>query len=159
MSAKVTLQFCVPIGYQPGDYAQLFGNSGDGGIDYDTPLLNGRKFDLFPMGSGVYGCGSEPCGESPCGYPYSARTLGCGYDPCGYAPCGFGTAVIAAEVIVATCGGYKFAFAVFDSLDNPEQGSPQELSLSIHTAPPVPTGLTKHSYDPNTGVLVLDAVT
>jgi hypothetical protein len=159
MSAKVTLQFCVPVGHEVGDYVQLFGNNGSGDIDYDTPLLNGRKFDLFPMGSGIYGCGHEPCGESPCGHPYSTRVPGCGHEPCGHSPCGLGTAIIDAEIIVATCGSYKFAFAAFDSLDNPDEGDPQEISVTVHTAPPAPTGLAKNSYDPDTDILVLDAVT
>ena len=136
MSAKVTLQFAVDIGHEVGDYAQLFGNGGDGVVDYDTPLLNGRKFDLFPQGAGIYGCGHEPCGHSPCG---------------------FGTAVIEAEVIIETCGEYKFAFACFDSLGNPDEGAPQELLVSLHTAPPAPTGLIKNSYDKDTDVLILDA--
>jgi hypothetical protein len=156
MSAKVTLQFCVPAGYQPGDYAQLFGNSGAGDIDYDTPLLRGRKIDLFPMGSGIYGCYESPCYESPCYMPFSTRTPGCYYEPCFYSPFGLGTALIEAEIIVETCGDYKFAFACFDSLDNPGEGDPQELLLTIHTAPPAPTGLVKNSYDKDTDVLILD---
>ena len=137
---------------------QLFGNSGDGEIDYDTPLLGGRKFDLFPMGGGIYGCGHSPFGESPCGIPYSTRTPGLGNEPCGHSVCGYGTTVIEAEVAVESCGDYKFAFACFDSLDNPDEGAPEEVSLSIHTAPPAPAGLRKNSYDKDTGILILEAV-
>lgn len=156
MSAKVTLQFCVPVGCEPGDYAQLFGNSGEGDIDYDTPLLRGRKFDLFPMGSGIYGFGKTPFGETPFGLPWSTRTRGFGELPFGLHPFGLGTAVIEAETIVAVCGDYKFAFAAFDSLGNPDEGDPEEISVTVHTAPPAPTGLVKHSYDPDTDILVLE---
>jgi len=159
MSAKVILQFCVPVGHQSGDYVQLFGNNGSGDIDYDTPLLNGRKFDLFPMGGGIYGWGFAPWGDFPWGDAFSMRTAGWGYQPWGYFPWGLGTAVIEAEVIVTACGSYKFAFVAFDSLGNPDEGDPEEISVAVHTAPPAPTGLVKNSYDKDTGILVLDAAT
>ena len=158
MSAKVILTFCTPADCEAGDYAILYGNGGDGEIDWVNPLLNGRKFDLFPMGGGIYGWGHAPWGHFPWGHALSMRTLGWGHLPWGHFPWGHGTALISTEVPIVVCGDYKFAFVAFDSLGNANVGDPQEISLTIHTAPPMPTGLTKYSYNKDTDVLILNAV-
>jgi hypothetical protein len=157
MSARITLQFAVPTGHLLGDYALLYGNSGSGEIDWDNPLLNSRKFDLFPNGSGIYGFGDAPFGDHPFGDAFSMRTLGFGFEPFGFSPFGYGTAVIETIIVVDTCGTYKYAFTCFDSLGNPAEGEPEEITVSVHTAPPAPSGLKKVSYDPDTDVLVLEA--
>lgn len=156
MSAKVTIKFVVPAGYQQGDYARLHGNSGSGEIDWDTPVLQ-EKFDLFPSGAGIFGWGHAPWGHSPWGHPFSMRTLGWGHLPWGKFPWGHGTAVITAEVDIFECGAYKFAFACYDSLGNIHEGTPEEVTLHIHIAPPVPTGLKKVSYNKDADVLILEA--
>ena len=155
-SEKITITWCVPLGYMPGDYARLYGNGGEGEIDYDTPLTN-EKFDLFPDGGGIYGWGLQPWGLTPWGLPWSTHTPGWGLQPWGLGPWGYGTAVIKAQYIVQACGDYKFALKIFDKLGNPNEGSPQELEAVIHIAPPAPTGLKKVSYDKDTDILVLEA--
>jgi hypothetical protein len=156
MSARIILQFAVPTGHLSGDYALLYGNSGSGDIDYDNPLLNGRKFDLFPNGAGIYGFGDAPFGDSPFGDAFSMRTSGFGCEPFGFSPFGYGTAIIEALIVVETCGAYKFAFACFDSLGNQSEDSPEEITVEVHTAPPAPSGLKKVNYDPDADVLVLE---
>ena len=157
MSAKIALQFAVPADHQLGDYAVLYGNSGSGDIDWDAPLFNGRKFNLFPGGVGIYGWGFAPWGDFPWGDAHSMRTRGWGELPWAFFPWGLGTAIIEASIIVDSCGLYKFAFACFDSLGNPDEGDPGEVSVEVHTAPLAPTGLKKVSCDPDTDVLVLEA--
>jgi hypothetical protein len=157
MIAKITLQFAVPTGHEVGDYAVLYGNGGSGDIDWQTPLLGGRKFDLFPNGAGIYGWGFAPWGDFSWGDAFSMRTRGWGYELWGFSPWGFGTAIIETDIVVDSCGLYKFAFTCFDSLGNPDEGDPEEVSVEVHTAPPTPTGLKKVSYDKDTDVLVLEA--
>jgi hypothetical protein len=156
MSALITIQFCVPLGYQSGDYAILHGNGGAGAIDWVTPLLN-TKFELFPNGAGIYGFGYAPFGQFPFGYAFSMRAPGFGYLPFGYFPFGYGTALIKAAVRVEQCGEYKFGFACYDKLGNLHTGTPEEVTVNVHVAPPVPGRLTKYSYNKTTDVLVLNA--
>jgi hypothetical protein len=145
MSAKITILWAVPIGYQPGDYARLFWNSGSGDIDYSQPLTN-NKFSLFPNGGGVYGFGQQPFGKAPFGLSFATRVSGFGKLPFGKHPFGYGTTLIKHEQIVDFCGEYKFAFKLFDKLDNENTGTPEEISVDIHIAPPAPTGLKKGTY-------------
>lgn len=157
MSAKITISFCVPAGYQPGDYAHLHGDDASGVIDWDTPLDN-TIYDLFPNGSGIFGFGLQPFGQTPFGLPWAARVAGYGLLPFGLYPFGLGTAVIVATHVVDVCGSYKFAFACYDSIGNLHEGALEEISVVVHTAPPAPTGLRKVSYDPDTDILVLEAL-
>jgi hypothetical protein len=157
LSTKITISFCVPTGHQPGDYARLHGDNGSGVIGWDAPLDN-TVYDLFPNGSGIYGWGYAPWGEFPWGRPFSVRTSGWSYQPWGYSPWGYGAAVVVATYVVDSCGTYKFGFACYDSLGNLHEGVPEEISVIVHTAPPAPTGLKKISYDPDTDVLVLEAL-
>ena len=46
MSALITIQFAVPVGYLPGDYAMLHGNSGSGNIDYDVKKIDMRAIHI-----------------------------------------------------------------------------------------------------------------
>lgn len=156
MAAVITIQFIVPVGYYPTDYAQLHGNGGSGAIDWDAPL-NNRSYDLFPGGAGIYGWGHAPWGHFRWGHGLSLLTRGWGHLPWGHYPWGHGTGVIEAQVKVNYCGDYKFALACYSESGNVHEGSPQELAVPIHIAPPVPTGLAKESYDKGTGVLVLNA--
>jgi hypothetical protein len=155
MSALITIQFAVPVGYLPGDYAMLHGNGGSGDINWDTPLST-KKYELFPNGAGIYGFGHAPFGHFPFGHAYSMRTAGFGHLPFGHFPFGYGTALIKAVVKVDECGAYKFAFACYDKLGNLHIGTPEELTVNVHVTPPQPDRLTKYSYDKDTDVLVLN---
>lgn len=159
MSAKITISFCVPAGHEVGDYAMLYGNGGSGDIDYVSPLLGGRKLDLFPQGAGIYGYGHAPFGHSRFGKGVSLRAsdYGFGHLPFGRFPFGHATALITASITISDCGDYLFAFVCFDNLDNASEGTPEEIPVSVHTAPPAPTGLRKVSYDKDAHVLVLEA--
>jgi len=156
MSAKITIQFVVPAGYCDTDYAQLHGNGGSGSIDWDTPL-NRRDYELFPGGAGIYGWGLAPWGHFRWGHGHSMLTAGWGHQPWGRFPWGHGTGIIEAQETVHYCGDYKFAFVCYDNAGNVHSGSPEELDVPIHIAPPVPGGLAKTSYDKATGVLILHA--
>jgi len=156
MSALITIQWSVPVGYDAGDYAMLCGNNGEGDIDWDNPLTN-QRFELFPAGAGIYGWGHAPWGHHRWGHPHSMRTAGWGHLSWGHFPWGLGTAIITANHTVTACGDYKFGFACYDKLGNPHEGEPEEASLEIHIAPPAPTGLTKNSYDKDTDILILNA--
>lgn len=156
MSARITIIWAVPVGYQPGDYAMLYGNGGSGDIDYDAPLTP-EKYQLFPDNGGIFGWGQAPWGQFPWGYGWSARVPGWGQLPWGQFPWGYGTALITVKYDVSVCGEYKFALKVFDKLGNPSSGTPEELEASVHIAPPAPTGLNKNSYDKDTDILILDA--
>jgi len=68
-----------------------------------------------------------------------------------------GAVVIKAQVQVDVCGAYKFGFAVYDKLGNAHQGTPDEVTVDVHIAPPAPTGLEFNSYNKTTNVLILDA--
>jgi hypothetical protein len=156
MSALITIQFAVPVGHLLGDYVMLHGNSGSGNIDWNTPLSN-TKFELFPNGAGIYRFGHAPFGHFPFGHAYSMRTPSFGHLPFGHFPFGYGTALIKAVIKVESCGDYKFAFACYDKLGNLQTGTPEEVTVSVHLAPPAPDGLTKYSYNKDTDVLVLNA--
>jgi len=156
VSAVITVDFLVPIGYEPGDYARLHGNGGSGSIDWDTPLTN-QVFNLFPRGAGIYGWGEAPWGRFRWGCAHSMRVAGFGRLPWGRFPWGHGTAWIIAKVKVDTCGQYKFGFKCYDTAGNAHQGTPDEVTVDVHIAPPAPTGLTKVSYNKTTDVLVLEA--
>jgi hypothetical protein len=156
MSARVTIIWVVPMGYSSGDYAQLFGNGGDGDIDYDPPLTN-EKYPLFPDGGGIYGWGHAPWGLFAWGHAWATRVSGWYHLPWGKFPWGFGSAVITVKYDVAVCGEHKFALKVFDKLGNANTGTPEELAASIHLAPPAPTGLKKNIYAPETQILILNA--
>ncbi len=146
MKAIVTILWAIPTGYQPGDYARLYGNGGAGDIDYNTPLTN-EKFDLFPDGGGLLGFGLAPFGNFPFGRGVAARCPGFGCLPFGSFPFGHGTTLIKAQLTINQCGEYKFAFKVFDKAGNANSGTPQELTADIHLAPPAPSGLKKISYN------------
>jgi len=154
MSAKITISFCVPAGYQPGDYAMLFGMG-----SYDSPLLGGRKFELFPNGAGIYGFGHAPFGHHRFGKGTSLRASGFGFGhlPFGKHPFGHATALVTTSVTVDACGSCDLSFIVYDKLGNRQRGSMAMSLTEVHTAPPAPTGLKKVSYDPDTKVLVLEA--
>jgi hypothetical protein len=156
MSARITITWCVPIGFLPGEYAQFCGNKGSGAINYDVPLTASR-YDLFPDGSGIYGWGLAPFGLHLFGFAFSSRAPGWGLALFGLHPFGYGTAIITILYDVTACGEYKFALKLFDRIGNANEGSPQEVEASIHIAPPAPTGLKKKSYDKDTDGLVLEA--
>ena len=84
------------------------------------------------------------------------RAIGFGHLPFGHFPWGLGSAQITATHKVAECGTYKYAFKVFDAAGNPQSGAPEEVSLTVDTAPPRPTGLKKQSYNNITDVLTLE---
>ena len=155
MSAIITIEFIVPVGYEQGDYAILHGNGGDGDIDWDNPVDN-NIYDLFPDGGGIFGWGHAPWGHFRWGHAHSKRTAGWGHLPWGHFPWGHGTGVIRAAQQVDYCGDYKYGFKCYDKLGNLHTGTPEEASVSVHIAPPAPTGLKKNSYDKDTDVLVLD---
>ncbi len=156
MSAQVTITFAVPPGHLPGDYAKLFGNSGAGDIDYNTPL-NNNIYELFPQGAGIYGYGHAPFGHFRYGKGHAMRTAGYGHLPFGHFPFGIGTTIIEATDIVDACGTYKYAFVCYDAAGNEDAGTPEEAEIEIHLAPPAPLfGLEKNSYNKTTDVLVLD---
>jgi len=156
MTALITVQFVVPAGHVPGDYARLHGNGGSGDIDWDTPATN-AVYDLFPSGAGIYGWGHAPWGHYRWGHGHSMRTLGWGHLPWGHYPWGHGSALIAATYEASACGEYKFGFACYDKAGNLHEGAPEEVAVHVHIAPDAPTGLKKSSYNKDTDVLVLDA--
>jgi hypothetical protein len=146
----------MPLGYESGDYAQLHSNGGSGAVDWNTPV-SAAKYDLFPNGGGIYGFGHAPFGNFRWGQAHCDRVAGFGHLPFGLFPWGHGTAVIAGHEEVTVCGQYKYGYACYDEAGNVHQGSPEEIDIEIHIAPPAPTGLTKNSYNKGTDVLVLDA--
>lgn len=156
MSALITIEFAVPVGYNDGDYAKLHGNGGSGDIDWNSPISE-EIFNLFPRGAGIFGFGHAPWGHFRWGHAHSMRTPGWGHLPWGHFPWGHGTALITATYEVDDCGAYKFGFACYDKLGNLHVGSPEEVTVNVHIAPAAPTGLKKNSYDKATDILVLDA--
>ena len=157
MPARITIRFVVPIGYREGDYAQLHGNGGSGAIDWETPLTE-SVYQLFPDGAGIYGFGEAPFGRHPFGFAYAMRTAGFGRAPFGRHPFGYGATVIHITSEVRLCGAYKFGLACYDAAGNVHTGSPQELEVPVHIAPPAPEGLSKGTYDKATDVLVLNSI-
>lgn len=155
MAKIITIEFTVGVGYIPGDYAKLFGNSGSGAVDYNTPLTN-QTFNLFPNGAGIYGFGHAPFGRFRFGHAHSMRAPGFGHAPFGHFPFGLGAVVITAKQRVTACGTYKFAFGCYDSADNPHTGTPEVATVAVHTAPDAPTGLKKKTYNKTTDVLTLE---
>ena len=155
MSAVVTVSFAVPAGYKSGDYAIIYGNNGDGDINWNQPLSN-EKFQLFPNGAGIYGYGHAPYGHHRYGRAHSVLCDGYGHLPYGHHPYGYGTALIKMKVRIESCGLYKFGCKVFDSLGNQQVGLSGEVEAEIHIKPPIPDGLKKVSYDKDTDVLVLE---
>jgi hypothetical protein len=155
MAAEITVQFIVPSGYTPGDYALLCSNGGEGAIDWDNPLP-GHRYDLFPGGVGIYGYGHAPYGNFRYGSAHSSpQAKGYGQLPYGHFPYGFGAVQITAITQVTVCGDYKFGFACYDDAGNRHAGTPDEAAAEIHIAPPAPGGLKFSSYDPDTDILVL----
>lgn len=152
---KITLQFVVPSGFRKGDYAKLFSDAGSGTIDYDTPVDN-RLYQLFPAGAGVFGFGHAPFGRFRFGHAHAMRAVGFGHLPFGHFPFGLASAEITAVHQVAACGTYKYAFKVYDAAGNPQSGAPDEISVTVHTAPAKPAGLKKQSYNKTTDVLTLE---
>lgn len=153
MVAQITIRFVVPAGYRPGDYARLHGDGGSGEIDWDAPLDN---FDsqLFADG-GICGFGLAPFGRHRFGRAHSDSSSGFGRLPFGRYPFGHGTSVLCFRAEVDYCGDYLFALACYDEAGNVHSGSPEELEVPVHIAPPAPTGLVKSSYDKTTDVLIL----
>ena len=156
MSATITIEHTVPVGYQEGDYAHLHSNGGSGEIDWNNPLSD-EALDLFPGGDGIFGFGHAPWGHFRWGHCHSMRAPGWGYLPWGSFPWGLGSAVISAEAEVDCCGDYKSGFACYDSHGNLHEGTPDEVLVHVHIAPKAPTGLKKNSYNKETDILVLDA--
>jgi len=155
MKARVTILFVVPIGYLPGEYAKLHANDGEGNVDWKNPASR-AKLDLVPRGAGIYGFGRAPFGRHRFGKAHSMRCAGFGHLPFGKNPFGHGTAVVSTRHTVPECGYWKFALACYDSAGNLHEGTPEEVSLSIHVPPPAPTGLKKNNYNKTTDVLTLD---
>lgn len=155
MIAIITVQFVVPVGYREGDYAKLHSNGGSGDINWSTPADN-SEYPLFPHGAGIYGWGLAPWGHFLWGHAHSMRTAGWGNLPWGLFPWGHGTAVLRIIHEVDSCGEYKFGLACYDKFGNLHQGTPGQVTASVHIAPPAPAGLKKNSYNKDTDVLVLD---
>jgi hypothetical protein len=155
--AIITISFYVPAGFAPCDYVKLHGNNGSGAIDWDTPLID-QPIELFPDGIGYYGFGLTPFGQTPFGEGDASRLPGFGQSPFGKTPFGLGSVKISATWQVYTCGSYKFGFASYDKAGNKHSGSPEEITVVVHLAPPAPTGLRRNSYNKDTNVLVLDAL-
>lgn len=156
MSVRVTVEYTVPVGYDPGDYAQLFGNGGSGDVDFNDPLSN-RKLSLFPGGAGIYGFGHAPWGHFRWGHAHSMRTPGFGHMPWGHFPWGHGSPTISATHKITECGDHIFALGCFDPAGNQHAGDPEEVTVFAHMAPDAPTGLKKNSFNKTTGLLTLDA--
>jgi len=156
LSAKATIKWPVPAGYDPGDYAKLCSNGGAGSIDYDTPVDN-AIYELFPNGGGIFGFGLAPFGSFPFGLPYSMRTSGFGTAPFGSFPFGLGCTIIEAADTVYTCGSYNYGFACYDQHGNQHEGTPDEETIHMHFAPDAPDELKKYSYDKATDILILEA--
>ena len=146
MSAKITIRWAVPAGYNLGDYAMLFWNEGSGDIDYTKPLVN-SKFPLFPNNGGYLGWYHTPWYHFPWDHGQSSRCSGWYHLPWYHFPWYHGTTVISHNITVDFCGDYKFAFKIFDKLGNENTGTPQEVTASVHIAPPAPTGLKKGTYE------------
>jgi len=151
---NITVSFVPGIGYNPGDYAVLYGNGGEGVIDWNTPIS--EHLDLFPGGAGIYGWLQTPWLESPWLEPFSMGTAGWLQELWLAGPWLLGFTVISASVKAAACGLYKFAFACYDSLGNQHEGVPEEISVDVHVAPSAPAGLKKHSYNKDADILILD---
>ena len=151
----VTIQFVVPLGYMPGDYAMLHGNSGSGSIDWNTPVTP-RRYELYPRGTGLYGFGRAPFGRHRFGRSHASGTPGFGRLPFGRHPFGHGTTVIEASELLTECGTYNYGFACYDEIGNVHSGTPDEVTLEVHTEPEQPPGLVKNSYNKQTDVLILD---
>ncbi|MHC4397943.1 MAG: hypothetical protein ACYS1A_20055, partial [Planctomycetota bacterium] len=154
----ICITFCVPAGYQNGDYAKLHGNGGSGDINWDNPLDN-AIYELFPGGDGIFGFGRAPWGNFYWGHAHSMRAAGWGHLPWGHFPWSHGSAIIRAYYGIGSCGRYKFGFACYDKFGNLHEGAPEEIEIEVHTAPPAPAGLKKNSYNKSTDVLVLDVAT
>jgi len=156
MSAKITILWAVPSGYQPGDYARLYGNGGSGDIDYDNPITN-NTFQLYPNNGGLLGWYHLPWYHFPWYHGAASRCNGWYHLPWYHFPWYHGTTVLAIERTVEFCGNYKFAFKISDKLGNEDVGTPEILTATIHVAPPAPTGLKKGTYDKDADVLILEA--
>jgi len=156
MSANITITWAVPIGYQPGDYAKLYGNGGSSNINYDSPLTI-EKFVLFQDGGGIYGWYQMPWYKFPWYQGYATRCLGWYQLPWYKFPWYHGTTLITVRQTVFVCGVYKFALKIFDRLGNENVGETEEVEAVIHIAPPAPTGLTKGTYDKESNILILEA--
>ncbi len=152
------ISFVVPTGYQPGDYAMLHGNGGEGDIDWDDPVTN-QRFELYPNGAGFLGFGLAPFGKFAFGKGHSSGAVGFGLLPFGKGPFGYASCVIEARLRITVCGSYKYAFACYDSAGNVHEGTPDEVTVEVHTPPAKPTRLKKDSYNKTTNVLVLDVST
>lgn len=155
MKARVTLNFIVPAGYVPGDYAMLHVNDGEGDIDWDNPVSE-EKQDLFPRGAGLYGYGHAPWGRFRWGHAHSMRCAGYGHLPYGKFPWGHGTAIVSFRHTVTECGYYRFGISLYDAAGNKHEGSPGEISLNIHIPPDAPAGLKKNYYNKTADELTLD---
>lgn len=157
MSAKVKIEFAVPMGMVVGDYAKLYSNAGVGNIDWDTPVDN-RRIELMPGDSGIFGWGHQAWGSFRWGHAQSRNTVGWGHLPWGSWPWGYGTVMVEVDQIVEDCGDYKYGLKLYDGLDNSQIGNAGDVSLAVHIAPAAPTGLKKISYDKNSDVLILEAL-
>ncbi len=115
-------------------------------IHWDIPA------ETYEVGDYVRLCGNKGDGEIDYAKPLTAQK----YElfPDNREP---GITEIEIDYPVITCGDYKFALQVYDSLGNPNIGTVQELRAVVHIAPPAPNGLKKVSYDKDTDVLILEA--
>jgi hypothetical protein len=154
MACWVNITLAVPPGYRPGDYARLCWDAGTGTVDYANPVST-EKIELFPNRCGAFGYGLAPYGKGPYGHAVVVNALGYAKLPYGRAPYGRGTCLLRARYRVTACGSYKFGLAVYDAAGNRHSGSSAEIAVTVHTAPPAPTGLRKVSYNPATDVLIL----
>jgi hypothetical protein len=157
MSAKITVIFPVRPGYSQGDYAMLYTNGGIGNVDYSEPI-DDTAYELFPDGAGIFGYGFGAYGHFPYGRGDVRKTDGYGHLPYGYTPYGFAGVFIPAETIVESCGEYRFGFKVYDSVGNLQIGNQHDAVISVHIAPPQPTGLKKNNYNKDTHILVLNTI-
>jgi len=155
---QVTVKFAVPLGHEPGDYALLYSNNGSGAIDWDTPF-SAKQIPLFPNGAGNYGFGYSPFGYGPFGLPWGKNlTRGFGDTPFGYSPFGFGADLITERLEISDCGNWLFGVTCFDALGNEHTGTPNQVSATVHVAPPRPAALQKDSYDADTDILTLTVI-
>ena len=124
-------------GYDDGDYAQIYSNSGDGDIDYDT-AHDTRQIDLTDDQWTTLGWGDMPWGDGAWGDGYT-------------------TMEIIAQADVP--GLWGFGFIVYDTAGNSNEGTPGEAEVYITPRPKKPGAMTQSSYDSTNNILTLTVST
>lgn len=134
-----------------GSKANVYWDSGDGDIDYDTLLAS---IPIWPAPADKWGWGLDGFGKGDFGYS-GTGAVGWGRGSFGQGEFGFDADMLAFQSGALTTGTYRFAVWLADERDNFDQEDIEVFEITVDPLPEAPS-LAIENYDYQSDQLVLN---